>query len=81
MWKLILEKDGAEKAYTINNFHNMINESTKNIYGATLNALVDADIITNIDETKLTKTVPGMGKPIGECTLQEVINYVLNAAV
>lgn len=81
MWKLILYKNGAEEAYTVNNFGNMVNECTKNIYGASLRTLYEAGIITGIDESKLDGTISGYGKKIGEWSLQELISYVLDNLV
>ncbi|MGN1060938.1 MAG: hypothetical protein ACI4QN_04320 [Candidatus Coproplasma sp.] len=51
MWKLILyrvEGDGkTEKAYTINNFNNMVNSCAETVYNSTLGELQDAKIISN----------------------------------
>lgn len=57
MWKLILYRvEGGgktEKAYTINNFNNMVAASSSTVYNSTLGELQEADIIsasTNLDK-------------------------------
>ena len=80
MWKLILSKGGREHAYTINNFHGMVESCRGNIYKASLRTLHEAGIITGIDESKLDGKI-GDSKPIGEWSLQELITYVLNNLV
>lgn len=50
MWKLILYRvDGSsktEKAYTLNNFNNMVNSCATSVYNSTLGELQDAGIIS-----------------------------------
>lgn len=70
MWKLVLYKDGVEKAYTINNFNNMVDGCADNVYKATLAELKEAGIIKG--EINLTKKF--MGKPLGEYTLETLMN-------
>lgn len=54
MWRLILYKNDSEKAYTMNNFNNMIASSAHNINNATLGTLQEAGIISataDLDKT------------------------------
>ncbi|MGN0806598.1 MAG: hypothetical protein ACI4MC_06120 [Candidatus Coproplasma sp.] len=57
MWKLVLYRiDGntkTEKAYTLNNFNNMVNSCAETVYNSTLGELQEANIIsesTNLDK-------------------------------
>ncbi|MGN0811882.1 MAG: hypothetical protein ACI4MQ_00020 [Candidatus Coproplasma sp.] len=66
MWKLILYRvDGStktEKAYTLNNFNNMVNSCAETVYNSTLGELQGAKIIGNdIDLSKKLKTVEVSG--------------------
>lgn len=45
MWRIVLLKDGVEKAYTINNFNNMVAVCAQNVNKATLNELKDAGVV------------------------------------
>lgn len=51
MWKLVLYRiDGnskTEKAYTLNNFNNMVNSCAKSVYASTLGELQDAGVIAS----------------------------------
>lgn len=57
MWKLVLYRvDGdskTEKAYTLNNFNNMVNSCATSVYSSTLGELKDAGIIA--ETTNLNK--------------------------
>lgn len=74
MWKLILYRvEGntkTEKAYTINNFNNMVNSCAESVYNSTLGELKEAKIIsntTNLDKYmkagSLYITVDASGNP------------------
>lgn len=61
MWKLILyrtldDKTKTEKAYTINNFNNMVNSCTTTVYNSTLGELRAAGIIS-VEESSLDKKI------------------------
>lgn len=93
MWKLVLyrwyrETDGegnvtefnTEKAYTINNFNNMVNQCASNVYKATLGELQDAGLIAADIKGKTFKfTVGGVEKSaeLETLTLEGLINIVL----
>ncbi|MDE7084705.1 MAG: hypothetical protein K2O81_05625, partial [Clostridia bacterium] len=47
MWRLVLFNNKTEKAYTINNFNNMVNSCADNVYSSTLGELQDAGLITD----------------------------------
>lgn len=81
MWELILYRDGKEHAYSIKDFGDMVSACTKNIYGATINKLIEAGVISDIEPTdsRLNKQINGI--PIGDCTLQQIINFALDAAL
>lgn len=82
LWKLILYVDGAESVYTINNFHNMIRHAAKNINGATLYELVDADILESSEGFDKYLYVGGQPyeKCLGDMTLAELIKAVVSIA-
>lgn len=70
MWKLILyrvQSDGTktEKAYTLNNFDNMVNACSDTVYNSTLGELQEAKIIENTInlDKKLKTVVAGSGTP------------------
>ncbi len=74
MWRIILYNNGIEKAYTMNNFNNMVNSCAVNVYNSSLYDLQKAGVI---DESKdLSKTFNGT--ELGEMTLEELINMVLD---
>lgn len=96
MWRLILnvrntneavtDENGnklvrREKAYTLNNFNNMVSESAVNINEATLEELREAGIISATD-ADLAKTLPvdGDNKALGKMTLKELINVAISLA-
>ena len=96
MWKIILyarnTNEGAvdahgdklarrEKAYTLNNFNNMVAESALNVNGATLYELKDAGIInSSVTDGQLAKKLSGQSKTLGEMTLEELITAAINLA-
>ncbi len=61
MWKLVLYRmDGdtkTEKAYTLNNFNNMVGSCEQTVYKSTINELKEAGIITVEDATKFQKPI------------------------
>lgn len=72
MWRLVLYKNDREKAYTMNNFNNMVASCADTVYKSKLSALQEAGII---DKNKdLTKTFGGM--VLGDMTLEQLIDYV-----
>ena len=73
MWRLVLYKDGKEKAYTMNNFNNMVASCAQNVYNSTLYDLQKAGIIDK--EKDLSKTFNG--KELGKMSFEELINMVL----
>lgn len=84
MWKIMLYKDGAEKAYTIDNFNNLVATCTLNLYGATLGELQNAGVIgkTTSDgkPLDLEKTLPALGKKLKDIKLSELVEYSLSLA-
>lgn len=81
MWRLIIFKDNKEKAYTLNNFNNMINVCTSNINDAKLGTLQDAGIIdsnANLNGTlRWTDSGGVQQKQLKEMSLAELINAVI----
>lgn len=73
MWRLVLYKDGKEKAYTMNNFNNMVAACAQNVYKATLYDLQKAGIIDK--EKDLSKKFNGT--ELGDMTFEELLNMVL----
>ncbi|MDE7301651.1 MAG: hypothetical protein K2N47_05715 [Clostridia bacterium] len=73
MWRLVLYKDTIEKAYTINNFNNMVASCAANVYNSKLYDLQKAGIIDK--DKNLSKSFGG--KELGDMTLEELINMVL----
>ncbi len=74
MWRIVLYNNGMEKAYTMNNFNNMVASCAANVYNSTLYDLQKADII---DKNKdLSKTFNG--QELGGLTLEQLINIVLS---
>ena len=77
MWKLILYRvDGTtktEKAYTLNNFNNMVSACSTTVYNSTLNELKDAEIIGNeIDRPALAKKLKTVVVESGTPTIQYI---------
>lgn len=54
MWRLVLYKNGAEKAYTMNNFNNMVAACADTVNNATLGELRKAGVV-NATEEQLAK--------------------------
>ena len=86
MWKLVLSRwytndDGdevnTEKAYTMNNFNNMVNQCASNIYKARLGELQDAGLIA-ADVKGKTFTYPTGSAKLEDLTLQQLIEIVLS---
>ena len=73
MWRLVLYKDGREKAYTMNNFNNMVNACADNVYKSTLYDLQKAGVIES--DVELQKTFGG--KELGTFTMKELIAAVI----
>ena len=73
MWRLVLYKNGYEKAYTMNNFNNMVNSCADTVYSSTLYDLQKAGVIE--DSKDLSKTLAG--KELGLYTLEQLIDAVL----
>ena len=73
MWRIVLYHNGVEKAYTMNNFNNMVSSCAANVYNSTLYDLQKAGIIDK--EKDLSRTFDG--KELGKMTLEELINMVL----
>lgn len=60
MWRLLLYKNGTEKAYTINNFNNMVSTTADTVYSSTLFDLQDAGVIdANTELTKKIRVITG----------------------
>ncbi|MDE7379723.1 MAG: hypothetical protein K2N14_01605 [Clostridia bacterium] len=80
MWRLVLNKNKREKAYTLNNFNNMVNVCSQNVYEATLGELQDAGLITDDIKGKQFNYIVN-GTPhsvqLEELTLQQLIEIVL----
>lgn len=76
MWKLILYKSGAEEAYTINNFNNMVNSAASNVYNATLGELQTAGVIdSGIDLNKSFQ-----GQKLADMSFKKLIEVVVGLA-
>lgn len=73
MWRLVLYRQNTEKAYTINNFNNMVNSCADNVYKATLYELQEADII----EKTVDLSKKFGGKELGTFTLETLIDAVI----
>ncbi len=73
MWRIVLYNNKVEKAYTMNNFNNMVSSCADNVYKSTLYDLQKAEIIDK--EKDLSKTFGG--EELGKLTLEELINKVL----
>lgn len=69
MWNLVLFKNEAEKAYTMNNFNNMVNSCADNVNKATFFTLQRAGIIAS--NVNLEKTFNGT--KLGDWKLGELI--------
>lgn len=54
MWRLVLYKNGKEKAYTMNNFNNMVAACADSVNAATLTELKKAGVV-NATEAQLAK--------------------------
>ena len=85
MWRLVLYKNGSEKAYTINNFNNMVNSCAANVYAATLGELYDAGLITADIRGKKFVYTDGSGAKqsvqLESLTLSGLIEIVLGMSV
>ena len=79
-WKLILYSDNSEQVFYINDVPALIDNVTENIQKSTI-AELDAAGVIEVEDDVLEKTVPGMGKKYGQCTLKEVIDFLNNMAV
>lgn len=73
MWRIVLYKNGFEKAYTMNNFNNMVASCADNVYKSTLYDLQKACIIAA--DKDLSKTFNGT--ELGDMTFEQLINMVL----
>ena len=84
MWRLILYKNvngkDVEKAYTMNNFNNMIACSTQNINNATLGTLQAAGIVDKTADLTKKLNVGGTDYVLSEMTLKDIINYVVSVS-
>ena len=80
MWRLVLNKNKREKAYTLNNFNNMVSECSQNVYEAKLGELQDAGLITDNIKGKTFNYIAN-GTPhsvqLEELTLEQLIEIVL----
>lgn len=93
MWRFVLYKwydvnteseRNAEKAYTINNFNNMVNQCATNVYRAKLGELQDAGLIdANIKGKTFNYVIYNNGVPerhsveLEDLTLKQLIEIVL----
>lgn len=84
MWRLILYKNvngkDVEKAYTMNNFNNMIACSTQNINNATLGTLQAAGIVDKTADLTKKLNVGGTDYVLSDMTLKDIINYVVSVS-
>lgn len=55
MWRLVLYKDGKEKAYTMNNFNNMVGACADTVNDATLSELAKAGVVNAKEEQLANK--------------------------
>lgn len=85
MWRLVLFNKKTEKAYTINNFNNMVNSCADNVYSATLGELQDAGLITDDIKGKTFTYVTTDGQShsvvLENLTLKQLIDIVLSMSV
>ena len=81
MWRIVLYRNGREKAYTMNNFNNMVSECAANVYKAKLGELQDAGLIEDDIKGKTFTYVTKGGETgsvsLEELTLAELIEIVL----
>ncbi|MDE6557696.1 MAG: hypothetical protein K2K39_01170, partial [Clostridia bacterium] len=71
MWRIVLYRNGVEKAYTMNNFNNMVSECAANVYKATLGELQDAGLIEDDIKGK-TFTYFTQNGEMGSVNLEEL---------
>ena len=80
MWRIVLYKEGREKAYTMNNFNNMVAACADTVYKSTLYELQSAGIlqieIPDDGSNPLDKTFENI-KPLGQFTLEELMIVVI----
>lgn len=81
MWKLVLYKNGREKAYTMNNFNNMVASCAETVCNAELALLQEAGIVDSGADLTKKLVYNGTTYVLGEMTLAQVIDFVVNAAV
>ena len=55
MWRLVLYKNGREKAYTMNNFNNMVAACADSVNDATLSELAKAGVVNATEEQLANK--------------------------
>lgn len=93
MWRLVLYKNGKEKAYTMNNFNNMVSACADSVNDATLSELQKAGVV-NATEEQLKKKIKvgnqfvnaegkltvneNEGVKLGEMKLAGLIDFVIN---
>ncbi len=93
MWRLVLYKNGKEKAYTMNNFNNMVAACADSVNDATLSELAKAGVV-NATDAQLNKKIKlvnqyvnadgeltsneSEGVTLGEMKLANLINLVVN---
>lgn len=78
MWRLVLYKDGVEKAYAMNDLDNMVASCAATLYKAKLGQLQAAGIIGADKDLSGTLTIDGQTKTVAEFTLEDVIWFVID---
>lgn len=80
LWKILLYEEGSEKAYTVNNIADMIENVTGNVASSTLRELTRAGILELDDElnTPLPENMQDeYGATLGDCTLTDAIDILV----
>lgn len=80
LWKILLYKEDSERAYSVNNIADMINNVTGNVASSTLRELTNAEIL-DLDDDTLDMELPEdmqaqYGKTLGRCTLSDSIEVL-----
>ena len=74
MWRIVLYNNEVEKAYTMNNFNNMVASCADNVYKSTLYDLQKAGIIDGNKDLSGTFN----GTELGTITLKQLIDIVIS---
>lgn len=80
MWRLVLYKDGVEKAYAMNDLDNMVASCAATLYKSKLGQLQAAGIIGADKDLSGTLTIDGQTKTVAEFTLEDIIWFVIDAS-